>query len=101
MNIPKEKCLEELYLFCKISEELTGDELFKLISEYVRCKPDILRLREQWQKVVKAFTSAHIINCTFQEIYSILHSEAFRCRHCCRSEFYILWYYQSDESNNI
>ena len=47
VNIPKEKCLEELYLFRKISEELTGDELFKLISEYVRCKPDILRLREQ------------------------------------------------------
>ena len=42
VSIPKEKCFEELYLFYKISEELTGDELFKLISEYVRCKPDIM-----------------------------------------------------------
>lgn len=34
MSISKEKCFEELYLFYKIPKKLTGDELFKLISEY-------------------------------------------------------------------
>lgn len=62
VRISKEKLFEELYLFCKILKEPTGDEIFKLISEHFdthqieTLHKFVLMVRKQWQKVVKAFT---------------------------------------------
>lgn len=62
VRISKEKLFEELYLFCKIPKEPIGDEIFKLLSECFdthqieTLHKFVLMVREQWQKVVKAFT---------------------------------------------
>lgn len=61
VRLSKEKHFEELYLFCKIPNEPTGDEMFKLICEYFDAHQieTLYKLapirREHWQKVVKAF----------------------------------------------